>query len=170
MPLAVAYTVSKHGIIGLTRSAAFMYGPRGVRVNAVAPGGVATGIPMPATVSEYGSARMAPFHSLIPSVATAAQLAARIPAQRRRGQHQRRDLALGRRLVGAVATLNIEYETLQPSTSKPVPSCEMPLLDKDSTYGGPARGARRTDRYCETSNESVFAASFEARTIHCREA
>jgi hypothetical protein len=27
-------------------------------------------------VSEYGSARMAPFHNLIPSVATAAQLAA----------------------------------------------------------------------------------------------
>jgi NAD(P)-dependent dehydrogenase (short-subunit alcohol dehydrogenase family) len=43
-----AYTVSKHGVIGLTRSAAFMYGPQGIRVNAVAPGGVATCSPMTA--------------------------------------------------------------------------------------------------------------------------
>lgn len=73
-----AYTVSKHGVIGLTRSAAFMYGPQGVRVNAVAPGGVATGIPLPADVSAAGSARLAPFRSTIPSLATAEQLAASI--------------------------------------------------------------------------------------------
>lgn len=73
-----AYTVSKHGVIGLTRSAAFMYGPQGIRVNAVAPGGVATGIPMPANVSEAGSARLGPFQAAIPSLATAEQLAASI--------------------------------------------------------------------------------------------
>jgi NAD(P)-dependent dehydrogenase (short-subunit alcohol dehydrogenase family) len=73
-----AYTVSKHGIIGLTRSAAFMYGREGIRVNAVAPGGVATGIPMPETMSEYGSARLGPFLNLIPPVATAEHLAAPI--------------------------------------------------------------------------------------------
>ena len=73
-----AYTVSKHGVIGLTRSAAFMYGPQGVRVNAVAPGGVATGIPMPPTVSKTGAARLAPFQAAIPSIATAEQLAASI--------------------------------------------------------------------------------------------
>lgn len=73
-----AYTVSKHGVIGLTRSAAFMYGPQGVRVNAVAPGAVATGIPMPADVSAAGSARLAPFHATMPSVATAEQIAASI--------------------------------------------------------------------------------------------
>ncbi|WP_431279247.1 SDR family NAD(P)-dependent oxidoreductase [Leifsonia poae] len=73
-----AYTVSKHGVIGLTRSAAFMYGPQGVRVNAVAPGGVATGIPMPAHVSETGSARLGPFQAAIPTLATAEQLAASI--------------------------------------------------------------------------------------------
>ena len=73
-----AYTVSKHGVIGLTRSAAFMHGPQGIRVNAVAPGGVATGIPMPADVSAAGSARLAPFHATIPTIATAEQLAASI--------------------------------------------------------------------------------------------
>ncbi|GAB3651699.1 SDR family NAD(P)-dependent oxidoreductase [Glycomyces tarimensis] len=73
-----AYTVSKHGVVGLTRSTAFMYGPHGIRVNAVAPGGVATGIPMPARVSETGSARLGPFQRAIPSLATAEQLAASI--------------------------------------------------------------------------------------------
>jgi len=47
-------------------------------VNAVAPGGVATGIPFPANVSEVGSARLSPFQSAIPSVATAEELAASI--------------------------------------------------------------------------------------------
>lgn len=73
-----AYTVSKHGVIGLTRSAAFMYGPQGLRVNAVAPGGVATGIPMPAQPSESGMARLSPFQGAIPSIATAEKLAASI--------------------------------------------------------------------------------------------
>jgi NAD(P)-dependent dehydrogenase (short-subunit alcohol dehydrogenase family) len=73
-----AYTVSKHGIIGLTRSVAFMYGREGIRVNAVAPGGVATGIPMPESMSEYGIGRLSPFHNLMPPVATAEHLAASI--------------------------------------------------------------------------------------------
>jgi len=73
-----AYTVSKHGVIGLTRSAAFMYGPRGLRINAVAPGGVATGIAMSAHPSESGSARLSPFQRTIPSIATAEKLAASI--------------------------------------------------------------------------------------------
>jgi len=73
-----AYTASKHGIIGVTKSAAFMYGPKGIRVNSVAPGGVATGIPMPPNMSEVGSARLAPFQQAIPTVATAEQLAASI--------------------------------------------------------------------------------------------
>ncbi|QMU96905.1 SDR family NAD(P)-dependent oxidoreductase [Microbacterium esteraromaticum] len=73
-----AYTASKHGIIGVTKSAAFMYGPKGIRVNSVAPGGVATGIPMPPNMSEYGSRRLGPFQQAIPTVATAEHLAASI--------------------------------------------------------------------------------------------
>ena len=45
-----AYTASKHGIIGVTKSAAFMYGPKGIRVNAVAPGFVTT--PILATIPD----------------------------------------------------------------------------------------------------------------------
>lgn len=73
-----AYTASKHGVVGLTRSMAFMYGPSGIRVNAVAPGGVATGIPTSPSPSDFGPGRISPFLALIPSIATAEHLAASI--------------------------------------------------------------------------------------------
>jgi len=38
----MAYSASKAGLLGLTRHLAFDYGPRGVRVNAICPGGVDT--------------------------------------------------------------------------------------------------------------------------------
>ena len=41
-PGVVGYTTAKHGLIGLTRSLARDYGPRGVRVNAVSPAWVRT--------------------------------------------------------------------------------------------------------------------------------
>ena len=40
----VAYTSSKHGVIGLVKHVAYFYGPKGVRSNAVLPGPVETGI------------------------------------------------------------------------------------------------------------------------------
>ena len=39
-----AYTASKHGLIGLTRNTAYVYGKQGVRCNAIMPGGVETNI------------------------------------------------------------------------------------------------------------------------------
>lgn len=39
-----SYTVSKHGVVGLTKSIAFHYGAQGIRCNAVCPGGVETAI------------------------------------------------------------------------------------------------------------------------------
>lgn len=40
----VAYTASKHAVLGLVKHIAYFYGPEGIRSNAVLPGGVATGI------------------------------------------------------------------------------------------------------------------------------
>lgn len=48
------YTVSKHGVIGLTRSLAVELGPAGVTVNCVCPGPINTG--MTATIPDEGKA------------------------------------------------------------------------------------------------------------------
>ncbi|WP_062378974.1 SDR family NAD(P)-dependent oxidoreductase [Demequina pelophila] len=75
----VAYTASKHAVVGITKSSSFMYAPHGLRVNAIAPGGVATNI---GDTMSYGSElamdRLRTAMAILPPPVTPDQLAASI--------------------------------------------------------------------------------------------
>ena len=73
-----AYTASKHAVVGLTRNSSVMYGPKGLRFNAVAPGATITNIEA-TWGSQLAAERLGPLMGAnIPAPATAAQLAASI--------------------------------------------------------------------------------------------
>ncbi|NAZ88284.1 SDR family NAD(P)-dependent oxidoreductase [Kineococcus indalonis] len=72
-----AYTASKHAVVGLTKSGAFMYGPSGVRVNAVAPGPTITGIEVKVS-TPFGPARLASARGILTTPVSAQVLAASI--------------------------------------------------------------------------------------------
>lgn len=66
-----AYTASKHALVGLTRSTAWMYAKRGIRCNAICPGGTKTNIAetMPADrLDPAGAGRAQEFAALIPAM------------------------------------------------------------------------------------------------------
>lgn len=74
----VAYTASKHAVVGITKNSAVMYGKMGLRFNTVAPGATITNIQAPMD-SELGQSVLgAIMATIVPSPASAAQLAASI--------------------------------------------------------------------------------------------
>lgn len=73
-----AYTVSKHGIVGLTKSDAVMYRNRGIRVNAVAPGGTRTNIQVVPVEGTEGPKILGGYMSNVGRIADADEVAAAI--------------------------------------------------------------------------------------------
>lgn len=73
----LAYTTSKHAVIGLTRSIAWTYRPDGIRCNAVCPGGVRTNIvSRDDPRSDWGLDRLRRFHALAERLAEPDEIAA----------------------------------------------------------------------------------------------
>lgn len=72
----VAYTAAKHGVVGLTKNIGFMYAEKGIRCNAIAPGGVRTNIGAGMkNVSQFGIARASACAATMPREAEAAEIA-----------------------------------------------------------------------------------------------
>ncbi|MGB3443359.1 MAG: SDR family oxidoreductase [Actinophytocola sp.] len=73
-----AYTVAKHGIVGLTRSLAVMYRASGIRTNAIAPGATMTGISVTADAEAHGPTVLVPHMGAMGRVASPEEQAAAI--------------------------------------------------------------------------------------------
>ncbi|MGW2825945.1 SDR family NAD(P)-dependent oxidoreductase [Streptomyces sp. NPDC001443] len=73
-----AYTASKHGVVGLTKSLAVMYRNQGIRANAIAPGGTATGIAVDLEDGAHGPAALGPYFGNVGRVSQPEEQAAAI--------------------------------------------------------------------------------------------
>ncbi|WP_261809859.1 glucose 1-dehydrogenase [Levilactobacillus humaensis] len=72
----VAYTAAKHAVVGLTKNTAFMYENEGLRINAIAPGGINTNITESMTgVSQFGMGRQQQGQGLMPQIGTSEAIA-----------------------------------------------------------------------------------------------
>ncbi len=74
----VAYTASKHAVVGITKNTSFMYAPNNIRVNAVAPGAVMTNIGAD-FASDLALMRLGPrMQTVVPPAAQPEEVAAAI--------------------------------------------------------------------------------------------
>lgn len=74
----LAYTVSKHGLVGMTRQTAFRYTQEGIRCNAIAAGAVETNIMQSVDATKMdpaGSARCQTYYAAIPGQLKAKDIA-----------------------------------------------------------------------------------------------
>ncbi|HEX6340762.1 SDR family NAD(P)-dependent oxidoreductase [Umezawaea sp.] len=71
-----AYTVSKHGVVGLTKSLAIMYRTAGIRTNAIAPGATTTAIASPLDRTGHGPKTLMPYMANLGRVSGADEQAA----------------------------------------------------------------------------------------------
>ncbi|GGN10131.1 SDR family NAD(P)-dependent oxidoreductase [Streptomyces fuscichromogenes] len=71
-----AYTASKHGVVGLTKSLAVMYRNQGIRANAIAPGGTRTGIQIDLADGAHGPAALGPYFGNVGQVSEPEEQAA----------------------------------------------------------------------------------------------
>jgi NAD(P)-dependent dehydrogenase (short-subunit alcohol dehydrogenase family) len=74
-----AYTASKHALVGLTRNTAWIYATRGIRCNAICPGGTKTNIAetmTPERLDPAGAARAGAYAALIPATLEPEDIAA----------------------------------------------------------------------------------------------
>ena len=71
-----SYTAAKHAVIGLTKNIAFMYANKGVRCNAIAPGGVKTNIASHTHPNAFGYERAIAGSNTMPRMAEPEEIAA----------------------------------------------------------------------------------------------
>ncbi|MHA7965010.1 SDR family oxidoreductase [Paenibacillus sp. CAU 1782] len=71
-----AYTASKHAVIGLTKNVGYQYAVKGIRCNAIAPGGVATNISTSINApNEFGTGRVMAGMGINPRTGTPEEIA-----------------------------------------------------------------------------------------------
>ena len=71
----LSYTTSKHALIGLTKNIGFMYAQKGIRCNAIAPGGVNTNIGKDMKPNKFGYERCVSGGSNMPRTGEANEIA-----------------------------------------------------------------------------------------------
>jgi NAD(P)-dependent dehydrogenase (short-subunit alcohol dehydrogenase family) len=71
-----AYTAAKHAVVGLTKNVGFQYAVKGIRCNAIAPGGVATNIATSINApNEFGMGRAMAGMAINPRTGTPEEIA-----------------------------------------------------------------------------------------------